>query len=195
MHKADTRICFIGDSFVNGTGDETMLGWAGRLCALAQRNGHNITYYNLGIRRHTSTDILQRWHEIALRQQPDCDNRIVLSCGVNDTTMDNDALRVDFETSLQNMRALFTRMQSAPGLVVGPPPVNDNAQNQRIQTLSNAMQIEAEKAGLPFIPLFDALIQDQAYLTEIAQNDGAHPQATGYNKMADIIQLSGKWWF
>ena len=49
----DTRICFIGDSFVNGTGDETMLG-----------------------------------------------------------------RRVEFETSLQNVRDLFARMQSAPGLEV-----------------------------------------------------------------------------
>lgn len=57
------------------------------------------------------------------------------------------------------------------------------------------MQSEAEKAGLPFIPLFDALVQDQAYLTEIAQNDGAHPQASGYNKMTRLILDSDKWWF
>lgn len=31
----DIRICFIGDSLVNGTGDEAALGWAGRLCAMA----------------------------------------------------------------------------------------------------------------------------------------------------------------
>lgn len=191
----DIRICFIGDSFVNGTGDEKMLGWAGRLCAEARQHGHDITYYNLGIRRNTSTDILQRWSEVSLRQQPDCDNRIVLSCGVNDTTIENGALRVDFETSLQNMRDLFARMQSSPGLVVGPPPVDDEQQNQRIQTLSNAMQIEAEKAGLSFIPLFDHLIQDSTYLAEIAQNDGAHPRLTGYDKMTRIILDSGKWWF
>lgn len=191
----DKRICFIGDSFVNGTGDEKMLGWAGRLCAQAKPQDEEITYYNLGIRRNTSTDILQRWHEIALRQHPNGDNRIVLSCGVNDTTMENGALRIDFETSLQNMRDLFARMQSAPSLVVGPPPVDDGQQNQRIKTLSDAMKIEAENAGLPFIPLFDGLIQDQAYLTEIAQNDGAHPEATGYDKMTRIILDSGKWWF
>lgn len=191
----DIRICFIGDSFVNGTGDEMMLGWAGRLCTEARQQGHAITYYNLGIRRNTSTDILQRWPEVSLRQHPDCDNRIVLSCGVNDTTLENGALRVDFETFLQNIRELFAHMQSAPGLVVGPPPVDDDPQNQRIQTLSNAIQIEAETAGLPFIPLFDSLIEDRAYLNEISQNDGAHPKATGYQKMATIIRQSGKWWF
>lgn len=29
----DIRIFFVGDSFVNGTGDEEALGWAGRLGA------------------------------------------------------------------------------------------------------------------------------------------------------------------
>jgi lysophospholipase L1-like esterase len=195
MHKTDTRICFIGDSFVNGTSDEMMLGWAGRLCAEARQQGHDITYYNLGIRRNTSTDILQRWSEITLRQHPDCDNRIVLSCGVNDTTLENGTLRVDFETCLQNMRELFARMQSAPGLVIGPPPVDDDPQNQRIQALSNAMKLEAEKAGLPFIPLFDGLIQDKAYLAEIAQNDGAHPTSCGYDTMTRLILDTSKWWF
>jgi lysophospholipase L1-like esterase len=201
MYKVDTRICFIGDSFVNGTGDPQMLGWAGRLCVLAQQPEQDITYYNLGIRRNTSTDILQRWNEIALRQQPDCDNRIVLSCGVNDTVFENGNLRVNLDTSIQNIQKLLVLMQKIPspkdatGLVIGPPPVNDDQQNQRIQTLSNAMQIETEKAGLPFIPLFDTLVQDQAYLTEIAQNDGAHPTSTGYDKMTQLILQSGKWWF
>jgi lysophospholipase L1-like esterase len=57
----DIRICFVGDSYVQGTGDDECLGWAGRLCASARRAGHNITYYNLGVRRETSTDITRRW--------------------------------------------------------------------------------------------------------------------------------------
>lgn len=66
-----------------------MLGWAERLCAEARQQGHDITYYNLCICRNTSTDILQRWDEIALRQQPDSDNRIVVTFGVNDTSFEN----------------------------------------------------------------------------------------------------------
>ncbi|MDR9498836.1 MAG: GDSL-type esterase/lipase family protein [Hydrogenovibrio sp.] len=195
MDATALRICFIGDSFVNGTGDEKMLGWAGRLCVQASQLGHDLTYYNLGIRGHTSTDILQRWDEVALRLPVGYDARIVLSCGVNDTMIEGAAPHVDFDVSVQNFRELFGKMQNLPGLVVGPPPVNDPAQNQRILTLSNAMQVEADKAGLPFVPLFDALIIDQTYLNEIAGNDGAHPQASGYNKMAELIQQSGQWWF
>ncbi|WP_205762521.1 hypothetical protein [Magnetospirillum aberrantis] len=34
---ADMRICFLGDSFFNGTNAPTCLGWTGRVCALARR--------------------------------------------------------------------------------------------------------------------------------------------------------------
>ena len=62
------RICFVGDSFVNGTGDPDCLGWAGRVCAAAQHDGHDITYYNLGVRRETTADIRDRWErEVSCR--------------------------------------------------------------------------------------------------------------------------------
>ena len=42
------RICFIGDSFVNGTGDDDALGWPGRVVSMARSKGLDVTYYNLG---------------------------------------------------------------------------------------------------------------------------------------------------
>jgi hypothetical protein len=32
----EIRICFIGESFVNGTGDPEFLGWTGRVCRHAE---------------------------------------------------------------------------------------------------------------------------------------------------------------
>ena len=43
----DLRICFVGDSFVNGTGDETKLGWTGRLCAALEANNPELRNYVL----------------------------------------------------------------------------------------------------------------------------------------------------
>ena len=51
------RIHFFGDSVVNGTGDGERLGWTGRVCSRARRAGHDLTHYNLGIRRDTRADI------------------------------------------------------------------------------------------------------------------------------------------
>lgn len=61
MRDEDLRICFVGDSYVNGTSDPDCLGWAGRVAVVARRKGYNFTYYNLGVRRETSTDIAKRW--------------------------------------------------------------------------------------------------------------------------------------
>src|SRR5688500_4352961 len=93
----DIRICFIGDSFVNGTGDDTALGWVGRVCAAARARGVGLTAYNLGIRRDTSLGVLARCEQEWSRRLPvgvdgvdGVDGRIVLSFGVNDTVVDAD---------------------------------------------------------------------------------------------------------
>ena len=68
LHLPEVRICFVGDSFVNGTGDPECLGWTGRICVYANKKGYDITYYNLGIRRDTSTELRQALvKEVSLR--------------------------------------------------------------------------------------------------------------------------------
>jgi lysophospholipase L1-like esterase len=70
------RICFFGDSFVNGTGDDDGLGWVGRVVARARQGGRDVTAYNLGIRRDTSADVAARWvGEARLRLPHEHDGR------------------------------------------------------------------------------------------------------------------------
>ena len=79
------RICFIGDSFVQGTGDDACLGWTGRVCSQARRSGHDVTHYNLGVRRDTSEDIARRWRpEAYVRLPAEHPGRLVFSFGAND---------------------------------------------------------------------------------------------------------------
>ena len=190
------RICFIGDSLVNGTGDEAAIGWAGRLCAMANASDIPVTYYNLGIRRNTSKDILLRWEsECALRLPDSCDGRIVLSCGVNDTAIENGKVRVNSVESCANVRAILRGAKQYTVIMVGPPPVLDDEQNERIESLSLAFARETKALGVPYIDLFSALCSDDAYKREVAGNDGAHPRSEGYSKMARIIGASPNWWF
>ena len=192
----DIRICFIGDSLVNGTGDEAALGWAGRLCALAHASDIPVTCYNLGIRRNTSEDILLSWeNECTLRLPDSCDGRIVLSCGVNDTVIENGKMRVDFAKSCANVRAILRGAKQYTVLMVGPPPVIDDEQNERIEDLSVAFSHETQTLGVPYIDLFSALCSDDAYRREVSENDGSHPKSGGYSKMARIIGSSSSWWF
>jgi lysophospholipase L1-like esterase len=95
MLPPDRRICFVGDSFVQGTGDPACLGWVGRLCAATWQAGYPLTVYKLGVRPETTAQIAARWQaECTLRLPPDCDARLVFSFGVNDTTVEDGQRRL-----------------------------------------------------------------------------------------------------
>lgn len=196
MTTTDIRICFIGDSFVNGTGDETALGWTGRLCAAAAAGGVSVTYYNLGVRRDTTRDVLLRWQSECVRRLPDsCDGRIVISCGVNDTTFENGKPRVDPNTSCANIQRILADANQHRVMLVGPPPVADTDQNARIESLSARFAREAARAEVPYIELYSVLVVDRAYREAVANNDGAHPRSGGYLRIAEIVGASPTWWF
>ena len=192
----DVRICFVGDSFVNGTGDETALGWVGRLCAAAHSLGIPVSHYNLGIRRNTSKDILLRWETECERRLPEsCDGRIVFSFGVNDTTIDNGAVRIHPEESRSNTRKILRTATRCELLMVGPPPVADDVQNERIERISEVLAEESNAFDVPYIDLFYSLKSDVAYKQEVRRNDGSHPRSTGYAKISATISSSSSWWF
>ncbi len=198
MTAQDIRICFIGDSFVNGTGDETYLGWTGLLCAAAAKAGDiSLTSYNLGIRRNTSTDILHRWEqECSLRLPEFCEGHIVLSCGINDMVVEGGHTRVPPVVSCKNVQQILQLASlKYKTIMVGPAPVWDDELNGRIKYISSAYAKIAEENGIPFIEIFSHLIADQEYLQQSKSNDGYHPASQGYAKLANIIAASTLWCF
>jgi lysophospholipase L1-like esterase len=197
MNANDIRICFIGDSYVQGTGDDECLGWTGRLCASAPRAGHDITYYNLGVRRETSTDIARRWlAECEPRLLPATENYVVFSFGANDLSLVDGQQRVSEADTLANLRALLDSASNRyRTLVVGPPPAVDDDHNARLARLSERMQDVAIRLGVPYVATLPALIDDRIWLDEVRDNDGAHPRAAGYARLARIVAASGAWWF
>ena len=197
MFDEDLRICFVGDSFVAGTNDPECLGWAGRLSALARHRGYNLTHYNLGIRGDTSGDIASRWHaEVACRLPKDCRPFVVFSFGVNDTTMENGCRRVEEAQSIENTRHMLgTARKRYSALLIGPPPIADMEQNERVCRLSQVMGEVAAEEGVPFLPTFDSLIEDRVWMAEVSADDGAHPRAAGYVELAARVDRWPAWWF
>ncbi len=193
----DLRICFIGDSFVNGTGDETKLGWTGRVCAELERKDPllEITFYNLGIRRDTTEDIRRRvGQEMTARLQGDFDTLVVLSFGVNDTTVEDGQLRVAPEQSLENARAIITHVQQKHMVVmVGPPPIADDDQNTRITELDKAFGVLCDELAVPYLSVAEWLIDDLLWRAEVASNDGAHPRSGGYSLLAEYVLNWDAW--
>lgn len=194
---ADIRVCFVGDSFVAGVGDPEHRGWVGRVCARAT-GSHELTVYNLGIRYETSADIAARW-------QPECERRlqqgdrrhVVFSFGVNDTIVLAGKTRIAPEDSVNNLRGILdlaSRRYST--VMIGPPPVADDAQNLRIAALSRQFGEICGELRVPYLPVFDALsAKDSIWLRQAAANDGAHPRAEAYAAFAQLVQDWPQWGF
>lgn len=193
------RLCFFGDSFVNGTGDPDCRGWVGRVCADLWPLADDPTCYNLGIRRDTSADIARRWRsEAEARLPPQTDGRLVFSFGVNDCVIEDGRQRVAFDESLANGRAVLGEASRwKPCLFIGPPPVADEGINRRIANLSEALAALCRDLTIPCLPIFGTLSQSPLWMDEVASGDGAHPGAGGYGLLADHISRWPAWraWF
>ena len=193
----DIRICYIGDSFVNGTGDPEKLGWVGRLSVMSENDEREITHYNLGTRRETSEDILARWErEVEGRLTEESENYLVFSFGVKDTVEESGKERVPILKSVENAKSILLGAKAkCPVIMVGPAPVDDKAQNERIKMYDKAYQKICEENFIAYISIFDALVGNEVWMQEISGNDGAHPHAKGYKLIADMIYTWDTWWF
>lgn len=200
--NSEIRICFLGESFVNGTGDPEFLGWTGRVCAHAQRRGYEITHYNLGVRAETSRYLKQRWQqEVLYRLPPEYDGRVVFSFGVNDCGWAGQQQGIELAESIANAHSILSTVkQLYPVLMVGPPPCGDVDQeqsNQTIASLSEHFAIVCDELEVPYLDVFSSLVKSPIWLEEAKANDGAHPRATGYAEFAAIVQNWEDWlnWF
>lgn len=186
------RICFFGDSFVNGTGDDDCLGWPGRLCAEARAQGRDITLYNLGVRRDTSADLAGRWErEADARLLPEHDGRLVFSFGVNDCVYEGIQPRVPQDTSLRNARTILERARATRAtLMIGPPCTGDASLDERVKCLSDQLEALCHDLAVPILPIFHLLETSQVWRREAEQGDGIHPNRGGY---ALIHQAVSNW--
>lgn len=183
------RLCAFGDSFVHGVGDDAGLGWIGRLCLSARRDGLDVTCYNLGVRRDTSADIRARWRrEAAARLPPDVGRRLLFSFGVNDCVIEEGRPRVPPEAAARNAAAILTDAAAlgAP-LMIGPPPIADAGVNDRVGALSVQFATLCRRLDIPYLDIFSPLAASSLWMAEVAAGDGAHPGAAGYGMLADLV--------
>src|SRR5688572_27006622 len=104
-----SRICFVGDAFTVGAGDETGLGWVGRLAAGEWARGHDITIYNLGIRGNSTREIGPRWRQECARRIPaTARGRLVFMFGGNDAKEQvGRGIEVPLAESVDNARRIL----------------------------------------------------------------------------------------
>ncbi|WP_277212167.1 GDSL-type esterase/lipase family protein [Isoptericola croceus] len=189
----DPRICFLGDSYTAAVGDPSALGWVGRVVAAAHAAGHTLTAYPLGVRGETSAQVADRIDtELRPRLVPGADNRAVLAVGVNDTVATDDGPRLSAAQSEDALRrAVATaRRRTADGgvLVVGPPAVDDDAQNDRLRALDDRFARTCHALGVPYVATFAATVGHTVWRHEVAAGDSYHPGAAGYAAFAEVVE-------
>ncbi len=193
----DLRVCFVGDSFVNGTGDDEALGWAGRVCRAARGRGVPLTRYDLGVRRDTSALIRRRCAaEVSARLDGvPCDGRVVFSFGANDATQEAGRPRVELAATLANARELLDwSRERYPTLMVGPPPLaGDPAHDTRVAVLAATLGRLCAELDLPFLDLHGPLSDETVWRAEAVAGDGAHPNAGGYARAACVMEAWEPW--
>lgn len=192
-------ICFFGDSLVNGVNDPEGVGWVGRLWLSARKQGHAWTCYNLGVRQHTSRNILERWrNETACRVMPDAPMRLVFSFGAADAVDRPGRPPVPVEESRQNLRTILENASNRfPVLMIGPPPVVDPDRSARIRQLTDVYKLECEALDVPFLNIFPELENSELYFNDLVSGDGVHPGAAGYAHIFGLVCDWSAWkaWF
>ena len=134
---------FFGDSLTLGVNDNAMPGgWVSRLVLLGSQAGWYdmppATFYNLGVRRHTSTDIAARWQaEVASRQIPGTINHLAFCPGVVD--MSPAQMRPVDEVCATVMQMLDQASALGPVLLICPPPVKEPAMSHALRGLCDGM--------------------------------------------------------
>jgi lysophospholipase L1-like esterase len=190
----DRRLLFFGDSLVAGVGDPSGRGWVGRIVAASFGSGLPMTAYNLGVRGDTSLQVAARWRaEAQPRLLTGADTRIAVSFGANDTTIEDGRLRTEPAESSAALGDILAGAASLglSALVIGPAPVDDPEQNQRIQALSSMFSRVCLDASVRFVSIFETLLADPTWMSQVRQGDGAHPSAEGYDALANLILAEG----
>lgn len=188
-------LMFFGDSLVNGTGDPSCLGWPGRCCIDAWRNGAQVTYYNLGVRAESSRMVLKRWaKEYEPRVLRDLPIGLVFSYGVGDSAASQGERRVPLQESSKNTREILEDATDlGKVLFVGPPPVLDRGHTERIHETSREIHRVCTELGVPFLDVLPPLLKTESYTKDLEHGDGVHPGADGYFKLAETVTAWDAW--
>ena len=208
----ELRICFVGDSITHGTQDDTTLGWPGRLCAKARKRGHDVSHYNLGIRRDTSRDIAKRWQaECEARLPSTSPGAIVFSFGVNDMGCDKDNLFRIAPSESHKIAETIVAAAAArwPVLWISPVPIGrgganhgnravwmleEDYQDKRLAQLVPDYAAIAARLNVPYLDLFTPLSASRRWHWALAGGgDGVHPSKRGYGMMARLIERWSGW--
>jgi acyl-CoA thioesterase-1 len=188
----DIRVCFLGDSFTLGAGDDAGLGWAGRVHAQARGRGVDLSSYNLGIRGQTGAEIAERAAaEISVRIADRGMRRgVVLSFGANDIRLER-PLAESAKAAEEVLR--WVASQGYQAFVMGPPHAVEPDIDAARARMSAELSRVAAMLAVPFLDIRMVLDDWSVWHHECGQGDGIHPNAEGYRRVAEVFAAWKPW--
>lgn len=180
---------FFGDSITLGVNDTLAGGWIGRFAGLAsQRAGLPVppsTFYNLGVRKHSSLQIRARWASEYRSRVNDATVPYLVFCfGTVDMAAPNGNVVVPMQESIQNAQAILSEAQmEAPVLMMGPPPVKNPDHLERLNKLNETYAGLCLDLGVAYLDLLKGL--PAVYVADL--DDGLHPGKTGNMLIAEQL--------
>ena len=212
--RSFSRICFLGDAFTVGAGDETALGWVGRVARAVWERNHDVTIYNLGIRGESTRALLRRWRgECAMRLPHGVSGRLVFMFGGNDAKeVVGQGIEVPLAESVANARTIIAEASAwLPTLWISLVPMSDTKPYPRLlprapeYRFDNQRQAEytqhyaaiARELAVPFLDVHTPLLHDRQWQQLTQAGDGSNPNAQGYARLATLITAWPAWraWF
>ena len=188
----DLRVCFLGDSFTLGTGDDDGLGWVGRVHASERGRGIDLTSYNLGIRGQTGTEIAARAaREVGERIAGKGERQaVVIAFGTNDIYFERS---VEETVSALEAIARWALGQGYAVFVMGTP----HAAEPELDALRAWRNVNLDEAcrrlDVPFLDVRERVADWTAWHRGAMEGDGVHPSAEGYGVVAAVFAAWGPW--
>jgi len=100
--------------------------------------------------------------------------------------------------SLKNARQILsTAKQNYPVLMVSPPPTSDEERHIRIKVLFEHFSTLCQELTIRYLDVFNPLLNSPIWISEVKAGDGSHPNAAGYEELAQLVQNWSAWsnWF
>lgn len=111
------------------------------------------TFYNLGVRKHSSLQIRERWASEYRSRVNDATVPYLIFCfGTVDMAAPNGNVAVPMQESTQNAQAILSEAQmEAPVLMMGPPPVKNPDHLERLNKLNETYAGSASISVSPIL--------------------------------------------
>ena len=144
-------------------------------------------YVNKGISGNTTVQMLSRFQEDVVAQDPYC---VVIEGGTNDIAQRSD------EAILSYLKQMVEKAVAAgiPVVLGSVPPSNnfpklpDFRPEDRIISLNALIKAYAAEKNIPYADYYSVLVDGQKGLKAEYQKDSIHPNAAGYIAMEGVIQ-------